>query len=190
MEHKEVVLSTIAGLATIVVGYLVWRHEQVVSAENAQAQQEANQAQQEAQQQEFMNEIAALPSSGSFAGGNGASQQSYYQTGIPDTGSTSLQSPASQSNDLQQILAAFYPSQVVPPASNTDAATASNNTAPTVQSDLASYITTQLQTGTAKQTYNLVLPTSLPDYTAPTNSSIYPVGGWQFRNNNSYALQN
>ena len=173
MEHREIVLSTIAGLATIFVGYLVWRHEQLVSAENAQAQREANAAQQEAQQQEFMNEIAALPTSGSFAGGNGASQQSYFQTGIQDTGSTSLQSPAGASSDLQQILAAFYPSQMVTPASSTDAATASNNTPPSAPTDLAQYITTQLQTGTAKQTYTLNLPTTLPSYMPPQNPSIY-----------------
>lgn len=173
MEHREVILSTIAGLATIFVGYLVWRHEQVISAENAQAQQDAQAAANEAAQQEFMNEIAALPTGASYSGGNGASSQSYFGTNVPDTGSTSLQSPASASNDLQQILAAFYPSTVVQPASSTDASTPANNTPPSAPTDLAQYITTQLQTGTAKQTYSLNLPTTLPSYLPPTNPSIY-----------------
>jgi hypothetical protein len=173
MEHREVILSTIAGLATIFVGYVVWKHEQVISAANAQAQQDAQDAANEAQQQALMNEITALPTGSSFAGGNGASQQSYYGTNVPDTGSTALESPASASNDLQAILAAFYPSQVVTPASSTNNATPSNNSAPSTPTSLAQFITTQLQTGTANQTYNLSLPTTATNYVAPIAASIY-----------------
>lgn len=170
MEHKEIILSTIAGLATIFVGYVVWRHEQTISAENAQAQQDAQAAQDAQAQQNFMNEIASLPTAGSYGGG--ASSQSYYQTNVPDTGSVSLQSPASQSNDLQAILSAFYPSTTTPAAA-TNTSTPQNNLPPTTPTDLASFITSQLNTGTANQTYNLNLPTTLTNYVAPVASSIY-----------------
>jgi hypothetical protein len=162
VDKKEIVVSTVAGLAVIFVGYVVWRHEQVVGAENAQAQQEAN-----AQQiDELNNAIASLPSGGSYAGGYGGGASN---SSVQDTGSTSLQTPAYNSTGLDKILSAFYPN-INSPAPAVDPSTPANNGA---SGNVSDFINNMLQTGTAKQTYNLVLPTTLQNYLPPSNPDIY-----------------
>jgi hypothetical protein len=170
--HKtEVVVSTIAGLAVIFVGYVVWKHEMAVGAENAQANLDAQQQQVD----ELQSAIAALPAgvNGSYAGGSGggSSSQSYYGTNVPDTGSSSLQSPAGYSSDLNAILAAFYPNVNAPAAATGTGATGNTPTTPPIDSTTAAQFSTS--TGTAGMTYNLLLPTTLPSYTPPTLANIY-----------------
>jgi hypothetical protein len=119
MDKKEIALSTVAGLAVIVVGYLVWRHEQLISAAQAQSNLDAQQAQADQLQQE----IAALPQAGYSAGGGGGFTDS------TDTGSSSLQTPANTSGGLQDILNAFYPAStpvVAPPVSTVTPPTSTN----------------------------------------------------------------
>ncbi len=166
MDKKEIVVSTVAGLAVIFVGYIVWRHEQAVSVENAQAQSDAQQQQVE----ELQSAIAALPAAVNGSYGGGASSQSYYGTNVPDTGSSSLQSPAGYSSDLDKILAAFYPN-VNAPAASTGTSAPADSTTGQLDSTSAARFTTNV--GTAGQTYNLLLPTTLPSYTPPSNPSIY-----------------
>jgi len=122
MDKKEIVFSTIAGLAVVFIGYLVWRHEETISIANSQAEQQAQSDAANQQAEQLMNEIASLPVSGGGSYtpqyGNGASTTS---DGTDDTGSTSLQSPASASGDLQSILNAFFPPTTTPPVSTTSA---------------------------------------------------------------------
>ena len=162
MDKREIILSTIAGLATVAVGYVVWKHEMTVSSEQAAANLQAQQQSAD----DLQSAIAQLPAAVNGSYGGGASQQSYYGSSYTDTGATSLQAPAGYSSDLDKILSAFYPTT---PATPDSAPAASASGTP-------GYITTQLQTGTAKQTYNLVLPTSLPSYIPPAPANIYHAG--------------
>ncbi len=159
MDKKEIVFSTLAGLATIFIGYVVWKHEMTVGAENAQAQLDAQQQQVD----ELNSAIAALPAAvnGSYAGGSGggSSTQSYYGTNVPDTGSSSLVSPASYSSDLNAILSAFYPTTPTTP-------TAATGTSAPADSTTA-------QVSNVGTNYSMLLPTVLPSYTPPPTPSLY-----------------
>lgn len=153
MDKKEIVFSTLAGLATIFIGYVVWKHEMVVGAENAQANLDAQQQQVD----ELQSAIAALPTSGSYGGGS--SQQSYYGSNVPDTGSSSLNSPAGYSSDLDKILSAFYPTTVTTPAPATGTGAPADGTT--------------AQVSNVGTNYNMLLPTVLPAYTPPPTPSLY-----------------
>jgi hypothetical protein len=97
MDKKEIVLSTIAGLVVIVIGYLVWRHEQTVSSASNEATVDANQA----AAQEVQDELASLPVYSSSGSGGGASNDSY------DTGSGSSLTSIPEDTNIAAILSAF-----------------------------------------------------------------------------------
>jgi hypothetical protein len=97
MDKKEIVLSTVAGLVVIVIGYLVWRHEQTVSSASNEATVDANQA----AAQEVQDELASLPVYSSSGSGGGASNDSY------DTGSGSSLTSIPDDTNIAAILSAF-----------------------------------------------------------------------------------
>lgn len=170
MDKKEIIVSTIAGLAVIFVGYLVWRHEETISVANAQAQEQANQdaSDQFAQQIESL-QTAYGYSNGTYGGG--ASTTSAYPTDTTDTGSTALATPAAASSNLAAILSAFFPSST-PANSSTDTANTSTpvvDTGTTNPTSTDNTITNLLAMYTANQPTTTTLPTS----NTKTGSSIY-----------------
>lgn len=100
-DKEKIILSVVGSLATIVIGYLVWRHEQTVqAAENAQQQNAAAE-----QNAELQQEISALPT---YTQGGGGSSE------VGDTGADSnVQSPPNDEN-IAAILEAFFGSQSNP----------------------------------------------------------------------------
>lgn len=101
-DREKVVLSVVGGLATVVVGYLVWRHEHTIG----QADNAALLAQQQAANDAYAQQVEAAVSQQIPVAsiGGGASGSAY------DTGSTSNVTPAGDSN-LAAILGAFFGNQ-------------------------------------------------------------------------------
>lgn len=103
MKDKEKIILSVAGsLAVLVVGYLIWRHEQTIQAQNNASQDAANEAAEEQYVQQLEESTAGEYSSGdSLVYGNGASGEQF-----DDGGSAITQTGDSDSN-LAAILAAF-----------------------------------------------------------------------------------
>lgn len=161
MDKKQIIVSTVAGLAVLGVGYFVWQHEQSVSAANAQAQQDANQAQLD----QLSQMIQSLPSNMYSSYGGGASYPFYLGTSFTDTGSSSLASPAGSSSDLQAILQAFFPS--TQPATTTSPAAAAGASGTTAGSPPTSSTTdqaTSLATGPTSTASNTQTGSAPPNW--------------------------
>jgi Tfp pilus assembly major pilin PilA len=93
-DKEKIALSIAGSLATLTIGYLIWRHENTVQ----QNQVAENQAASAAQDAELEQELASLPQ---YTQGGGASEEDN------DTGSDStIASPPSDDN-IAAILAAF-----------------------------------------------------------------------------------
>jgi hypothetical protein len=97
-DKEKVVLSVTGGLATVAVGYLVWRHEHSITQADAAAQSQMDAANQAA----YADQLVQALSSGPVAVGGGASNEQY------DNGSTSSITPAAQDSNLAAILEAFF----------------------------------------------------------------------------------
>jgi hypothetical protein len=93
-DKEKIALSVAGSLAVVVIGYLIWRHEQSVAVSTIQEENNAA----DDQASELEAELQALPQ---YAQGGGASEEE------SDTGSdAAVQSPPSDSN-IAAILAAF-----------------------------------------------------------------------------------
>ena len=120
-KTEHIVLSVAGGVASLVIGYLVWRHEQSVSIAEAAQQQAANQADTQSDdqtlEQQLAQELETVPSEGA----------SGYSVGESDSGVVS--SGDSTDSDIASILAAFYPppsttsTTTTPPPSTTSTTT-------------------------------------------------------------------
>lgn len=98
-DKEKIILSVAGSLATIALGYLIWRHENTVQ----QSEAAQNEAASEAQDAQLQQEIASLPQ---YTQGGGASEDGN------DSGSDSnIESPPSDS-ELAAILAAFFPTGI------------------------------------------------------------------------------
>jgi hypothetical protein len=107
MDKKEIVLSTVAGLAVVVIGYLVWKHEQTISAASAAQEVAAN----EEAANEVQSELQSLPTY-SGIGFNGASGDEN------DDGSNASITSVPSDTNLAAILSAFFPTATQPTTSN------------------------------------------------------------------------
>ncbi len=95
-DKEKIALSVAGSLAVVVIGYLVWRHEQSVAVSTIQAEQDAANN----QDAELQQELAALPSY--TAGGGSSAAEAPYSSGAD----ANIESPPSDSN-IAAILAAF-----------------------------------------------------------------------------------
>lgn len=93
-KEKHIILSVAGGLVTIVIGYLVWRHEQSVSSSSSQATLQA--------EQDTATQLEAdLQNATQNVGGQAA--QSY----VPQSGDSGIEN-IPQDTNLEQILKAFF----------------------------------------------------------------------------------
>lgn len=145
MNKKEIVLSTVAGLAVVIVGYLVWRHEQTISAASAAQEVAAN----EEAAQEVQAELQSLPTY-SGVGMNGASGEEY------DDGSNASVSSVPSDTNLAAILSAFFPSSTP----TTSGSTTTGSTGSTTGAGTGTAPTSTSTTGT--NSGSLVSPTGTP----------------------------
>ena len=105
-DREKLVLGWSGGLATLVIGYLIWRHEHAISQADAAKQQAAQAAQDQYYAQEVQQAVSQPYATGGFSA---APFYSSPATAATDTGS---QIDSTQANtDLAAILAAFYPNQ-------------------------------------------------------------------------------
>jgi hypothetical protein len=117
-DKEKVILSVAGSLVTVVLGYLVWRHENSVT----QAEAATASAQASAQDDEIQQELAALPQ---YAQGGGTSGDD------GDTGADSNTDSAAQDDNLLAILQAFgYGAPVTQPTSPTTPVTPPTTPAP------------------------------------------------------------
>lgn len=113
-DREHTVLSVGGGLAVLVIGYLIWRHERAVGKADAAANLDAQRQLDQEQAASINSALAAIPS---YAVGGTVTGQSTSQGGVIEA--------ASPTDGLQQILQAFYPPAVSTPvtgpgASGTD----------------------------------------------------------------------
>jgi hypothetical protein len=108
IDKKNLILSTVAGLALIVIGYLVWKHEEVVSAANADARSQQDAADQAAYATQLQQELTSMP----LASGGGYSNMNGGE--VP--GNETAVAPVADDTELNAILSAFFPA-TRPPAS-------------------------------------------------------------------------
>jgi hypothetical protein len=117
-DKEKIILSVAGSLAVVVVGYLVWRHEQSVAVSTIKEEQNAE----DTQDAELQQELQSLPQ---YTAGGGASDES------DDTGSDSAIASPPTDDSISQILAAFYPNGTSTGASNPTTGTPQGGTPPT-----------------------------------------------------------
>lgn len=124
LDTKNVVISTVSGLAVVAVGYLVWRHEQVLAAAQAAAEQQAQQQTADYTVQALQQQVQQLESSAAYTG-----YGSSYGSVAPDYSQVSGTTLASvpQDSTLAAILSAFLGSQQTAAASNASPSGASDS---------------------------------------------------------------
>lgn len=105
-DKEKVALSVAGGLATVVIGYLVWRHERTVTQADSAAQLQAQNAANDQYAQELEAAVSQQIPTASIGGG--ASNSPY------DTGTTANITPAAQDSNIAAILAAFFGNQNPP----------------------------------------------------------------------------
>ena len=119
MTDKEKIILSVAGsLATIGLGYLIWRHEQTVSAASSAANIANQQAVADEQDQEIQQELDSIPSL-TTGGGGGISD------GVATSGSDANIDSAGTDSNIAAILSAFFPTTTT--ASTTTASTTASN---------------------------------------------------------------
>lgn len=153
IDKKNLILSTLAGLALIVIGYLVWKHEESVSASRAEAQSEQDAANQAAYAAQLQQELTSVPltSGAGYANLNG---------GEVMPSSSSAVAPVADDTELNAILQAFFPQ------SSSSASTG------TTQSGSGSTSTSQSGSSTGTTQGSSSGTTVTPPHNFPT-----PVGG-------------
>lgn len=104
-DKEKTILSLVGGLVTLVLGYLIWRHELKVSSAASAAQLQAQQNIADNQTAQIQNELDAIPQF--QAGGGGGYADEPLNSGANDGGA----SDAGDSAILAEILAAFEPPQ-------------------------------------------------------------------------------
>lgn len=100
-DKEKIILSTVGGLVTLAIGYLIWRHEQTIQAANNAATQQQTAQEQEAYAEQLANAVDTQYASGTS------------ETGVvtdPYQASTESAQPSEDSN-IAQILSAFFPQQ-------------------------------------------------------------------------------
>jgi hypothetical protein len=116
-DKEKIILSVAGSLATIGLGYLIWRHEQTISAASSATNIANQQAVADEQDQEIQQELDSIPSL-TTGGGGGISD------GVATSGSDANIDSAGTDSNIAAILAAFFPNTTT--SSTTTSSTASN----------------------------------------------------------------
>lgn len=106
-EREKIILSAVGGIVTLVLGYLIWRHEENITAQNNANTVAANQQIADQQAQQLTDALSAIPVGG--ASFNYASPSDYSSGNFGSTSTAA--SPVD--NNIAAILSAFYPTQPV-----------------------------------------------------------------------------